>query len=81
MYVQTYNETIFPLGNHDDWDVLDKVKTRIIFIPNPTKKSGQPKEKISTKGENIQSTKCGRCENNDDNYRSCQNPTIVKKNP
>lgn len=56
MYVQTYNETIFPLGNHNDWDVLDKVKTRIIFIPNPTKKSGQPKEKISTKGENIQST-------------------------
>ncbi|XP_022888669.1 uncharacterized protein LOC111404142 [Olea europaea var. sylvestris] len=81
MYIQTYSASIFPLGDHNEWNVPDEVRARIILAPNPKRKSGQPKEKrIPSKGEKTQSAKCGRCGNYGHNRRSCQNPPKVKRN-
>lgn len=32
MYIQTYSGTIFPLGDRNDWNVSDEVKTRIVLV-------------------------------------------------
>ena len=82
MYIRTYMGAIFPLGDHNDWNVPEEVKARVVLAPDQKRKSGRPKEKrIPSKREKIQSAKCGRCGISGHNRRSCQNPTNGKKKP
>ncbi|XP_022889448.1 uncharacterized protein LOC111404956 [Olea europaea var. sylvestris] len=71
-YLNAYKHTVFPIGNINEWTVLDEVVNIVVLPPNQERSTGWPSEKrkrSSCEGKSI--FKCGRCGKNGDNRRTC----------
>ncbi|XP_022891856.1 uncharacterized protein LOC111406707 [Olea europaea var. sylvestris] len=68
----TYQETIFPVGNPAEWIVPNDVHDIVVIAPNQKRSCRRPTEKIFRPEyeENI-TVKCGRCGESDHNRRTC----------
>ncbi|XP_022861745.1 uncharacterized protein LOC111382105 [Olea europaea var. sylvestris] len=68
----TYQETIFPVGNLAEWIVPNDVHNIVVIAPNQKQSCGRPTEKRFRPAyeENI-AVKCGRCGESDHNRRTC----------
>ncbi|XP_022883610.1 uncharacterized protein LOC111400422 [Olea europaea var. sylvestris] len=44
-YVNAYESLVYPVGNSDEWRVLDEVEFQIILASNQKRSSGRPTEK------------------------------------
>ncbi|XP_022867469.1 uncharacterized protein LOC111387164, partial [Olea europaea var. sylvestris] len=73
-YLNTYKETVFPLGNKSEWNLPEDVSNRVVFAPNQKRSSGRPTEKRKKPAyERSQVVKCGRCGEFEHNHRTCRN--------
>ncbi|XP_022867074.1 uncharacterized protein LOC111386828 [Olea europaea var. sylvestris] len=68
----TYQETIFPVGNPAEWTVPNDVHDIVVIAPNQKQSCGRPTEKRFRPAyeENI-TVKCGRCGESGHNRRTC----------
>ncbi|XP_022870058.1 uncharacterized protein LOC111389368 [Olea europaea var. sylvestris] len=68
----TYQETIFPVGNPAEWTVPNDVHDIVVIVPNQKRSCGRPTEKRFRPAyeENI-TVKCGRCGESGHNRRIC----------
>ncbi|XP_022871362.1 uncharacterized protein LOC111390536 [Olea europaea var. sylvestris] len=70
-YLNAYKHTVFPVGNINEWTVLDEVVNVVVLPPNQKRSTGRPSEKrkrSSCEGKII--VKCGRCGGNGHNRRT-----------
>ncbi|XP_022843192.1 protein FAR1-RELATED SEQUENCE 5-like [Olea europaea var. sylvestris] len=68
----TYQETIFSVGNPAEWTVPNDVHDIVVIAPNQKRSCGRPTEKRfrAAYEENI-TVKCGRCGESGHNRRTC----------
>ncbi|XP_022850625.1 uncharacterized protein LOC111372509, partial [Olea europaea var. sylvestris] len=71
-YVNAYQYFKYPVGNQNEWTVLEEVQAKIVLAPNQKRSSGRSTEKrkrSSRKGK--PTVKCGRCGGQCHNRRRC----------
>ncbi|XP_022865557.1 uncharacterized protein LOC111385405 [Olea europaea var. sylvestris] len=70
-YKSTYNETVFPVGNPNEWIVPKDFENIVVLPPNQKRSCGRPTEKRfrSAVEDNI-TVKCGRCGESGHNRRT-----------
>ncbi|XP_022889110.1 uncharacterized protein LOC111404551 [Olea europaea var. sylvestris] len=80
-YLNTYKETVFPVGNKSEWNLPDDVSNRVVFALNQKKSSGRPtKKRKKSAYERSQVVKCGRCGEFGHNRRTCRNLVSLNQN-
>ncbi|XP_022847669.1 uncharacterized protein LOC111370215 [Olea europaea var. sylvestris] len=71
-YKNTYNETVFPVGNPNEWIMPKDFENIVVLPPNQKQSCGRPTEKRfrSAVEDNI-TVKCGCCGESGHNRRIC----------
>ncbi|PON34852.1 Zinc finger, PMZ-type [Parasponia andersonii] len=69
----SYAETIYPVGNEEEWDIPDDISRRMVKPPPYKPKAGRPKTKrTKSKGEKIiMQCHCSRCSGKSHNRTTC----------
>ena len=72
-WLHSYAETIYPVGNEEEWDVPDDISRRIVESPPYKPKAGRPKMKRrKSKGEKMKMQRhCSRCGRKGHNRATC----------
>ncbi|XP_058099681.1 uncharacterized protein LOC131244031 [Magnolia sinica] len=76
-YLSTYNESVYPVRDMSEWEIIDGFKEYCAKIKPPGQKrpSGRPKKlRIPSRGEESKTLKCGRCNQSGHNRRTCKFP-------
>ncbi|XP_060969562.1 uncharacterized protein LOC115717489 [Cannabis sativa] len=77
---RTYEGTIMPVGDEDDWELPDDIKNMTVGVPVEKQPVGRPKEKVgriknnrtACNGERIiKSRKCSKCGATGHNRSTC----------
>lgn len=79
--VAAYKEDVYPVGDKEDWEIPENVKSVIVYPPKGRVRVGRPKrnrckaqwERI-IKAKTYKPTKCGKCNQIGHNRRTCRNP-------
>ncbi|XP_022893122.1 uncharacterized protein LOC111407708 [Olea europaea var. sylvestris] len=73
-YLNTYKETVFPIGNKTEWNLPEDVSNRVVLAPDQKRSSGRPTEKRKKSAyERSQVVKCGRFGESSHNRQTCRN--------
>ncbi|XP_022895484.1 uncharacterized protein LOC111409704 [Olea europaea var. sylvestris] len=73
-YLNAYQDSVYPVGNQEEWTVPEEVQQEIVLPPNQRKSCGRPTEKRKRSSrEGRPTTKCGHCGGQGHNSRKCSN--------
>ncbi|XP_022845280.1 uncharacterized protein LOC111368273 [Olea europaea var. sylvestris] len=71
-YLNTYQDSVYPVGNQEEWTVPEEVQREIVLPPNQKRSCGRPTEKRKRLSREGRSTaKCGCCGGQGHNRRRC----------
>ncbi|XP_022873477.1 uncharacterized protein LOC111392377 [Olea europaea var. sylvestris] len=71
-YLNAYQDSVYPVGNQEEWTVPEEVQPEIVLPPNQKRSCGRPTEKRKRSSrEGRSTTKCGRCGGQGHNRRRC----------
>ncbi|KAK1399127.1 SWIM-type domain-containing protein [Heracleum sosnowskyi] len=78
--VPAYKENVYPVGNKDNWQVPENVKSLIVYPPEGRIRVGRPKKRRckahwERNGKILKPIQCSKCKQNGHNKRTCRNPT------
>jgi hypothetical protein len=80
-YANAYQESVYPVGNRNEWTVTQEIESIVVLPPNQKRSSGRPAEKRKrSSGERKQTLKCGRCQTFGHNRRTCTNLIPLSQN-
>ena len=72
-WIQTYQETVHPVGNQDEWELPSFFEDIVILPPVGKLKSGRPKKRrIPAAWETSRQHKCSKCGEKGHNYKKCR---------
>ncbi|XP_074337252.1 uncharacterized protein LOC141674443 [Apium graveolens] len=77
--VDAYKETVYPVGNKDNWVVPDNVSSLIVYPPEGKIRAVRPKKRRckafwERKTNSFKQMKCGKCNQTGHNRITCRNP-------
>ncbi|KAK1354917.1 hypothetical protein POM88_048173 [Heracleum sosnowskyi] len=78
--VAAYKENVYPVGNKDNWQVPENLKSLIVYPPEGRIRVDRPKKRrCKTHWERnrkiLKLIQCSKCKQNGHNKRTCKNPT------
>ena len=77
---ELYQENVRPLPHKDQWNLPQHLQITVL-PPKTTIPAGRPKKKrIRSRGENKITIKCGKCEQQGHNIKTCRNNAVDKAN-
>ena len=81
IWIEMYKESIYPVGNEDQWNVPDDIKNMKVLAPVEKKQAGRPKKskqgrrrvnRYPSQGEKVViHRKCGKCGGMGHNRKTC----------
>ncbi|KAM6563997.1 hypothetical protein CsatB_023995 [Cannabis sativa] len=75
-WLQTYEETVYPVGNVREWELPEFFEDIIVLPPKERIKSGRPrKRRMAAAWETKKQNKCGKCGQNGHNKKTCRRIT------
>ncbi|XP_060969452.1 uncharacterized protein LOC133036739 [Cannabis sativa] len=75
-WLQTYEETVYPVGNVREWELPDFFEEIIVLPPKERIKSGRPrKRRMAAAWETKKQNKCGKCGQKGHNKKTCRRIT------
>ncbi|XP_022871059.1 uncharacterized protein LOC111390271 [Olea europaea var. sylvestris] len=73
-YLNAYQDSVYPVGNQEEWTLPEEVQREIVLCPNQKRSCGRLTEKRKRSSrEGRPTTKCGRCRGQGHNCRRCSN--------
>ncbi|XP_074367458.1 uncharacterized protein LOC141707911 [Apium graveolens] len=78
--IHAYEETMFPVGHEDTWEVPENIKSMAPYPPQGRVRVGRQKKRYKASWEmnakQREQIKCGSCNQYRHNKRTCQNPSL-----
>ncbi|KAM6598625.1 hypothetical protein CsatA_018234 [Cannabis sativa] len=75
-WLQTYEETVYPVGNVREWELPEFFEDIIVLPPKERIKSGRPrKRRMAAAWETKKQNKCGKCGQKGHNKKTCRRIT------
>ncbi|XP_074362129.1 uncharacterized protein LOC141702325 [Apium graveolens] len=78
--IHSYEETVFPVGHEDTWEVPKNIKSMALYPPQGRVRVGRPKKRYKasweTNAKQREQVKCGSCNQYRHNRRTCLNPPL-----
>ncbi|XP_060966965.1 uncharacterized protein LOC115720511 [Cannabis sativa] len=76
-FLATYEETVFPIGDRDSWELPDHIRQIEVLPPKHKRPAGRPrKQRYKTAMEKATQNQCTQCLKRGHNRRTCKNEPL-----